>query len=348
MLLLARYLDREGYELAVVEQESDGPQTQLLAQRAGMRLLRVPYDQRTGMAKRVAALRRLLGEEQIALVHIHSPAAGGQLAPALAARLAGCHVMATYHQIQAWGMPAKTRVLNRLTHSLLVERTLAVSSDVRRTLVTNAGLSDGRIEVVPNGIELDIEQVEPQLPERKPGEVRFGYFGRLSPEKGVGLLLKAVAVAARTHPQVRAFIAGEGPQRIELEHLAAELQLGECVTFLGFRADARSLMREMDVVVHVPEYEGFGLVMIEAMAAGRPLIVNDAPGGMADLVKDGVNGIVVPAGDVERTAAAMARLADYASERARLGAKGRAICAERYSAEEMVRQIEARYNQLLG
>jgi glycosyltransferase involved in cell wall biosynthesis len=107
-------------------------------------------------------------------------------------------------------------------------------------------------------------------------------------------------------------------------------------------------MAAMDVVVHVPEYEGFGLVLLEAMAAGKPLIVNDAPGGTTQLVKDGVNGRVVRAGSVEQLAAAMLSLASDGPARERLGIAGRRICGERYSAPAFARRVEQVYDSLFA
>jgi glycosyltransferase involved in cell wall biosynthesis len=246
-------------------------------------------------------------------------------------------------------MPLKTRLLNRLTHRLLVNRTMAVSGDVKRTLQTNAGLDGDRVEVVPNGIDLAVGPPAPAPAlERHEGKVLLGYFGRLSPEKGLSTLLRSFALALDSGQPLHLFLAGEGPQRQDLERLAFDLNIESSVTFLGFRDDARSLMSEMDAVVHVPEYEGFGLVILEGMAAAKPLIVNDAPGGMTDLVQDGVNGLVVPAGSIEHLASAIRRLAGNAGERQRLGANGLKICGERYSAPVFARRVESVYDSLLA
>jgi glycosyltransferase involved in cell wall biosynthesis len=346
MLLLSRYLDSAKYEVAVLEHPGDGPQTRLLSERAGIRLLQAPTSREVGARRRLPALRRLLKQENFSLVHIHSPVAGGQLIPALAARMAGCEVVATYHQIQPWRLSRKSRLLNRLT-GLLVKQTLAVSLDVRRTLGDNAGLDAKRVAVVPNGIEPATEVTgETCLPPRTPGEVRFGAFGRLSPEKGLATLLRALSLLPED-TNIRVFVAGEGPQREDLEALSRELCLGPRVTFLGFRDDARQLMQEMDAVVHVPAYEGFGLVMIEAMAAARPLVVNDAPGGMTELVEDGVNGLIVPAGDASALAGALTNLSRDPGLRQQLGANGLAICSERFSAAVVAEKVAACYEALL-
>jgi glycosyltransferase involved in cell wall biosynthesis len=396
LLLLSGRLNRSKHQLAVLCQAHDGPQTQTLAERAGIELINAPYEPDTPGPERCRRLRRLLKGERFSVLHMHSPVAGGQFWPALAARMAGVKTAVTYHQVQPWRMPLKTRVLNRVTHSQLVDKTIAVSRAVQKTLQGNAGLIASQIEVIPNAIELTPQLREarlenqfvpavlrePQhdgdqkpltlrlskglrllngglsqfpdrlsdkagegLPNAPAGATRLGYFGRLSPEKGLSVLLRALALVPAGRP-AQLYLAGDGPQREELVSLARSLEIEERVTFLGFRNDARDLMTRMDVIVHVPEYEGFGLVMLEAMAAGKPLIVNDAPGGMTDLVTDGVNGLVVPAGSPERLAAAIESLTSDKSLRNQLGVNGFKICSERYAAPVFGERMGRLYDSL--
>ena len=272
------------FELLVLGHESDGPQTATLAARAGLRLIPAPYSAGTPAPSRLRALRSLYRAEGIDLLHFHSPAAGGQLVPALAARLAGVRAsIATYHQVQPWLLPPRSRALNRITHTRLIDHTLAVSEGVRQTLDARTGVPAGRVQVLHNGIDpvpAATPEVAPALPWREPGTVLLGCFGRLSPEKGLPVVLQAMALLLERCPQARLLIAGDGPQRGELEALTDSLGLAGRVHFLGFREDARALMGAVDVVVHAPAYEGFGLVVLEAMAAGKPVVVNDAPGGI--------------------------------------------------------------------
>ncbi len=347
--LLARHLDRGRFEPVVLAHETDGPQTELVSERAGIALIEAPYHAGAGALSRLRALRQLYTDQRFDLVHLHSPTAGGQAVPALAARLAGVPVLATYHQVQPWQASLKTRAVNRTVHSVLIETLTAVSQGVKSTLVTRTGLAEGRIQVLHNGIDLSGEPgvIANGTPARSPGEVRLAYFGRLSPEKGLTLLLRALQPLSRRVPNVTTWIAGEGAQRPELESLAERLGLAERVRFLGFRPDARALMEEVDIVVHVPEYEGFGLVALEAMAAARPVVVNDAPGGLGDIVVHGETGLVVPAGSAEALAEALARLANDPAERERLGRSGRARCEQEFSAERTAERTAALYERLL-
>lgn len=348
LLLIATLIDRERFEPLVLVHESDGPQTVTLAERAGIEPLRAPVEPGDSARRQLRSLRRLYERERITLLHMHSPVAGGQGVPALAARQAGvAGTLVTYHQIQPVRLGRKTCVANRLTHERLVDSVLAVSRGVEASLRRNAGVA-GHVEVVHNGIDDDAsEPSSGDLPPRAEGEIWVGYFGRLSAEKGVLRVLETTSLLASTHPQLRLLVVGDGPERYALRQAATELDLDGAVHFLGFRADARALMREVDVVIHAPVYEGFGLVVLEAMAAARPVVASDAPGGVPDMVVDGVTGLLVPDGSPRGLATALGRLLDDESERRRMGANGRRRFEEQFTAQKMVEQIVRSYEEVL-
>jgi glycosyltransferase involved in cell wall biosynthesis len=332
LYLLAKHLDSARFELMVLEHDVDGPQTGELAGRAGLGVLKAPYESGTSAISRLRLLRRLYRDQGIDLVHIHSPAAGGQAPAAIAARLAGCIAAVTYHQIQPWRAPLRTRAINRFVHSIIVNQSIAVSDGVKDTLGSNAGVSASRVLVVHNGIEIE------QLPKPR----------AMSPEKGVGEMIQALAPVLHDCQQVDAWIVGDGPQRPALEALTWDLGVSERIKFLGYRSDARALMSDVDVVVHVPEYEGFGLVVLEAMSAGRPVVVNDSPGALSEIVVAGETGMVVPSGDGQALAEAIRQLVNNPGERDRLGGRGRARCAEHFSARVMAQRTMAIYDGLLA
>jgi glycosyltransferase involved in cell wall biosynthesis len=202
--------------------------------------------------------------------------------------------------------------------------------------------------VVHNGIETGEPDIEAAALPKRNGEVLIGYFGRLSPEKGVPGLLDALALLARRCPRARTVIVGDGQDRAMLEAMALRLGIEDRVQFLGFRADARQLMKQVDLVAHVPVYEGFGMVVVEAMAAGRPVVGNDAPGGVSEIVVHGETGLIVPTGSAEALAQALAYLVESPQERARLGQNGRVRQQRLFSARSMVERIEETYTHVLG
>jgi hypothetical protein len=106
-------------------------------------------------------------------------------------------------------------------------------------------------------------------------------------------------------------------------------------------------MEEVDIVVHAPVYEGFGIVVLEAMAAGRPVVVNDAPGGLKEIVVPGTTGLMVPSNQPEALASALATLVTNPNERQRMGENGRLNCERRFSAQRMAERVAMSYETLL-
>jgi glycosyltransferase involved in cell wall biosynthesis len=149
-------------------------------------------------------------------------------------------------------------------------------------------------------------------------------LGRLHEAKAFDTLMRAIA----DQPDIHLWIAGEGPDRESLEALRDELKLKDRVTFLGWRDDRAALLRTADICVFSSRFEPFGTVFVQAWAEGTPLVTTDAD-GPRQFVRDDQDGLVVPVDDVAALGAAIRRMADNPSLRARLAAAGR----ERYRAE---------------
>lgn len=195
-----------------------------------------------------------------------------------------------------------------------------------------------RVGVLPNvtgGLAVEPEPV----PGFEPAAGDLLFVGRLRIRKGVEVALEAVArLASEGHP-TRLLVAGEGEHRARLEARAAELGLdGSRVRFLG-RASAgqvRWLLRGAAALVVPSTYEGMPLVVLEAMAAGRPVVASRVS-GIPEVVVDGETGWLVPAEDPPALADSLARLLADQAEGARRGAAGRARCAELYRPERAAR-----------
>lgn len=181
-------------------------------------------------------------------------------------------------------------------------------------------LPEARVRVVYNGVDTAvIDAARPAdlgLPE---GAVGVGFIGRLSWEKGLGDLARAWPAVAEAVPGAELVIVGGGADEALLRR-----QLGDAprVRWLGFRADGAAIMKALDVVVVPSRYESFGLVAAEAMAAGRPVVVARA-GGLPEVVRDGVDGIVVEPASPERLAEAIVALCRDGARRSRMGEAGR-------------------------
>jgi glycogen(starch) synthase len=202
-----------------------------------------------------------------------------------------------------------------------------------------------RISIITNGIVppvLDISAVPD-------GPPRLLCIGRLDEHKGFDLAIAALARLRERHPSVRLAIAGDGPERNRLIALACALGVNDSVDFLGnvSRDRIAVLLRECTVVVMPSRYEGLPLVALEAAWAGRPIVAADSP-GLSDAVVPGETALMVPAGDPDALARAIAGLLVDASHVRALGLKARAMAADRYSLKRCVDEYETVYQRVVG
>lgn len=188
----------------------------------------------------------------------------------------------------------------------LADASIAVSAGVAADIAALAGLAPHRLRVIYNPIEI------PPQAEAGGGEALWGQghgprilsVGRLSAEKNQALLLEAFA-ALRTNVNARLVILGEGPLRAALEAQAARLGLGDAVRLPGFLANPWPAYRAADLFVLSSDYEGFGNVIVEALAAGLPVVSTDCPAGPREILAGGAFGTLVPCGNAPALAAAM-------------------------------------------
>ena len=168
-------------------------------------------------------------------------------------------------------------------------------------------------------------------------------LARLHWKKGLDVLLRALA----QNPSAWLWIAGDGPDRAKLETLTDSLSLRERVRFLGWRNDRERLLAACDICVFPSRYEPFGTVMVDAWAAGRPLIAAAAQGPRA-YVEDGVNGLLVPVDDVTAFSSAIARAVADKDLRTRLAEGGRRTYERRFTKVAFLRDSLAFYRRILG
>jgi GalNAc-alpha-(1->4)-GalNAc-alpha-(1->3)-diNAcBac-PP-undecaprenol alpha-1,4-N-acetyl-D-galactosaminyltransferase len=159
-------------------------------------------------------------------------------------------------------------------------------------------------------------------------------LGRLGEEKGFDLLIRAFASVAPSSPEWELTILGDGPQRDALTAQIARHGLGGRVTLPGYARDAMEQLSRADLFVLPSRYEGFPNALCEAMAVGLPVVAFDCPSGPAEIVRDGIDGVLVPAEDERALAAALERLIRDPETRRRLGARA-AELPERFSVERI-------------
>lgn len=301
-----------------------------------------------GDLRALRALRRVLREHgPFDVAHAHSTKAG--LLVRTLPSLGGARVAYTPHCIYTMnpdlGRPA--RAVARAIEVTLARRTdalIAVSPDEGEH-VRGLGLRADRVNVVPNGVA-PLESDRGGL-RRALGfaadELVVGFVGRLCAQKDPGLLLEAFARLRGDHPRARLAMVGDGPLRHALHRRGARLELGDRVRWLGARP-AAAVMPAFDVLALPSRYEGLPYVLLEALAAGLPIVATDV-GGVRLAVEEGENGYVVPCGVADRFADALASLLADPARRERAGRAARAR-APRFSIAEMVARTEAIYRRL--
>jgi glycosyltransferase involved in cell wall biosynthesis len=212
------------------------------------------------------------------------------------------------------------------------------------------GIAGDRVRVVNGGV--DETYFRPASAEERraarsrfdlDGEVCVATTARMVPVKGLDLLLEA---AARL-PDVRFLLAGDGPLRSDLEARAGALGVSDRVGFVGQLADARELLAAADIVALPTRSEGLSNSVMEAMAEGLPVVASDIPAN-AEVVADGVNGVLFRVGDAEALAAGIRRLAGDEALRSRLGAESRRKVEERFNVGRRVAEELAVYEELVS
>ena len=178
------------------------------------------------------------------------------------------------------------------------------------------------------------------------GRTTIGIVAKLSPVKGHQYFLEAAAAIADARSNVAFLVVGDGVRKKELEEMAAELGIADKVIFAGARDDVPSLLKLMDVFVLSSLSEGSPNVVLEAMAAGLPVVATDV-GGLPEIVIDGESGILVPPGDSGALAAAVGDLLDDPARAVAMGRTGLALAMERHDIERVVREMEGIMDRLL-
>lgn len=240
--------------------------------------------------------------------------------------------------------PGRTRsqlTLQRLSYRLA--HYVVANSRAARTALVDEGVRAERIVVIPNGIDAVAFDGA-----RAPRPVKTVItVANLRPEKDHKSLLAAAAMLAPTYPDLQFLIVGDGPLRAELERDAAQRGLQGRVSFLGHREDVPALLAAADLYVLPSRTEAFPNGVLEAMAAGLP-VVACAVEGLLDLVRDGTTGTLVAPGDPAALAGAIGRFVGDQALAARAGAAARAEATARYSFASMVGSFEALYLRGLG
>ena len=226
---------------------------------------------------------------------------------------------------------------------------VAVSDEVRDRLF-GAGVAPAKVSIIRNGIDLRpfllAEQVRRQRQNQTAGSpLRVGLVGRLSPEKGVDLFLRAAAETARVLPNASFVIAGDGPDRSSLEQLIGELGLQGRATLLGRTDDMLGFYGSLDVLVSASRQEGLPIALLEGMASALPVVAT-AVGAVPQVVRNGQTGILLPPGDPGKLSAAVQQVLRDDHLRSSLGKAAQRLIADEFSSERMTAEYLELYRRV--
>lgn len=349
----ARRLNAAGVDLRVVSLSTEGP---LLAQYAelGIPVDLLPLGKLYGRGA-LAAGRRLAGiirERSVQVVHAHDFYSNIFAAPWT--RVAGARFIASRRW---WEGPSRRaqRWANRASYAL-AHRVLANSESVAELLVRGERVRRSRVAVVPNF--LDEEAFDPPPAGWVEGLAReldlpddrtvAGVVASLSPIKDHGTLLRAMASLAKDWPRLHlVLVGGDGGSRRELEQLTGNLGIADRVRFAGFRPNQPSAHHLFDISVLTSVSEGMPNSVLEAMAAGRPVVATRV-GAIPDAVIDGETGLLVPPREPGSVAAALGTLLRDPARGINLGARGRERARARYAATGVIARLNELYHELVS
>ena len=341
MVTAAGELLRRGHDVTIVCR----PDSDMLpyARRVGARVEALPihgdFDPRT-----IIAMRRLLRRHHIEVILTNTDKE---------LRIAGTAALLDRRQpvIARRGidLPLKDTLGYRLTYNRLARVVVANSHATRQTLLNSAPwLAPERVHVIHNGIDPAPFAHAPSTSLRHElgiptNAALIGFVGRLCVQKGIADLLQAFRRIAARRPDAHLLLVGDGELRDLVNDFAREHDLAPRIHLTGFRDDIPAVMHSLDVCVLPSLWEGFGIVLIEAMAAAKPCVTTRIS-SMPEIVQDGVTGIVVPPSDPEALAGALLTIIDDPELGRRLGVAGLGVVGGGFTVVRMINQ----YERLLG
>jgi glycosyltransferase involved in cell wall biosynthesis len=361
---LSAGLQERGYETTLVAGDVAGGEESMafVAERAGVDVVRLP-----GLSRELSPVRDLLATIELArvirrvrphIVHTHTAKAGavGRVAAVLAGRRRPIVVHTFHgHVLRGYFGRLGSQVFRAIETALahVSDRLVAVSPEVRDELVGIGVAPAGKFVVVRLGIDL-----EPRVAfDGNRDEVRrrigigperfvLGWFGRMTAVKRTDDLLDVLVAVRNAGVDAVLLLVGDGSDRDRLEQRAHDLGVARHCLFLGYQKEIGAWYAACDVVLLTSANEGTPVTIIEALAAGRPVVATRV-GGVGDVVEDGVGGTLVASGDTDAMAAELVRLAADPAGRTDLGQAGRRRMLERYAVPRLVADIDDLYRTLL-
>jgi glycosyltransferase involved in cell wall biosynthesis len=235
-----------------------------------------------------------------------------------------------------------------------VDAVISISKQVEQALIAG-GVAARSVRTIYSGV--DLSRIDRRDDERKsvrlklglpPEAVVLGTVANLFPRKGYDVMLRALPMILKAEPATQYLIIGTGASDYErtLRELSEELGISQCVHFIGFQDPVRPFLDAIDLYVHPARMEGFGIAVIEAMAAGRAVVATNI-GGLPEVVEEGRTGLLVASENPEALSAAVVSLLRDKIRREEMGERGSKLARERFDLRVSVASMEQVYEHLL-
>ncbi len=298
-------------------------------------------------------LCQIFRQENVTILHTHLfvDSFWGRIAAVLSG--VPIRVVTQHNSYEGGNLPPKWQVWADRLLWHVTDRIVAVSEGARKFLLEDVGVPAEKIRLIPNAIAPlpDVSEEETASLRRELGLERawpvLGTVARLTPQKGLSYLIRAVAILRKQFPRVKCLIVGDGELKSELSDLVSKMDLGSVVLFTGIRRDVPAILSTLDLFVLPSIFEGMPVALLEAMEAGLPVVATHVT-GVTEVVEDGANGVLVPPGNPPALAEGVAALVADPEELSRLGGAARATIASRYSLKPWVERYRALYEDLLA
>ena len=297
--------------------------------------------------KAITSIRELVQRTGVDVVHAHGYKA--DIYAFFALRASGVSLVSTCHN---WiDSDRKTSLYGMLDRLILrgYARVVAVSEEVRQRLL-KSGVKANKVSMIRNGIDLRPFDRASAVVRHELGwdsDRIVGFVGRLSREKGADIFLDTAARVLAQCPDTKFVVAGDGPDRAELDALIDKLGIRDHVCMLGRCNDMPALYASLDIMVSASRIEGLPIAILEGMASRLPLVAT-AVGEVPTVIQDGRTGVLVPAKDPELLAAAVIELLRNPAKREQLGSAARQLVEDEFSADRMTADYLCLYEDAIA
>ncbi len=300
-----------------------------------------------GFVADVFRLARIIRNKGVSIINTHS--SRDSWIGSIAGRMSGVPVIRTRHI----SSDLKGSKLTRLVYNRLADAIITTGNFVKDKLVSDVGVDPGRVYPIPTGVDAErYADGDGSVVREELGialdETVLGVAAVLRSWKGHHYLVKAMPEILAGFPRTRLVLAGEGPMRESIVDLVRDLGLGDRVMLAGHREDIANVVQAFDISLLVSyASEGVPQFLLQSMAAGKP-VIGARTGGIPEVIKDGVNGILVEPKNPAEIAGTVKAMLNDRDMMVRMGAAGRAMVAENFTREGMLDKLEALYARLLG